>query len=532
MDAFQNILMGFSVALATANPRAVPTDEAPLTAQPRALGSGLAFSNPYLLPGQNPLFPGGGNVASDPQGFDLGDAAFGSQIVRYVSALRGVTPYIFTSSDTRALGLSLDSTGRVSGILPVSGSSPVSFTAAVTDATGATRTGIFSLNTAAPGVFRFAQDRLPGAQAGLDYIANLETLGSDQTRTDFSVVPGSVTLNGAALSGLEAVGLALNIDGTLFGRPFASGTLAFTARAVYGASTALNRAGTAPDQNLAIGIAPEAIVQSVLATQKATITAGKPGKDSLSLQASVNTDGLFSGDFANETFTLRLASSVFWTQLDSNGQSKKGNLRVTLKAPSGTLKVNLKNQDFTALFGALPDQSLSNQIVQIQIGANFLSTEALQFGVQNKKGKAKLTYALKKNIQLGGLFQMTDVLGRDTHLGTEFKIKFLFAPAQGSTNAAFGTPTQATVYIGPGFVQTVSLYKGKDSFPPDGLSYVKIDTKNKNGIVETYPLSESLTGIPPSRHTGGTQQTLLFGIDLFAPNQVFSGDSSLQLLPF
>src|SRR5688572_22913272 len=109
-DKFRPILLGlfvatlgFTFALATsANRETGAAGEAGAAVTPgvnnRAVGSNLQITNPFLLPGQDAAFPGGGDRDSDPDGFDLGDATFGSQVVRYIRARNGVTPYRVTTT--------------------------------------------------------------------------------------------------------------------------------------------------------------------------------------------------------------------------------------------------------------------------------------------------------------------------------------------------------------------------------------------------------------------------------------------------
>lgn len=528
-------VMGLSAALATQS-RQIET-QAPLPPRPagsRAAGTGLSFSNPFLLPGQSGLFPNGGSVSSDPQGFDLGDVLRGSDMVRFLSALRGVTPYYFTSDTIGTTGLSLEPIGRVAGILPASAALPLSFTATLHDAAGTTRTGTFWLNTCAQSSFRFAMDRVPSAQVGQDYITQIETIGADMATTDFSVLDGSVRLNGRALPALETAGLSLTIDGVLSGRTLASGTLEFTAQASKGQARAQNRAGTAFDQAFTLEIAPEQIVQSVFALQNLAIQGGRPGRDTLKLTALINPDGLSQSDFGEQWLVLRFAGALFAVFLNEHGQSRTGDMRVSLDTRRGLLKVTVLRQDLGTFLPVLADRLATDQVVQVRIGSQFLGTEAVRLNVRSrsKNNTFQWNYRFGSSVQLGGLFQITNVRAEDAHHGTAFKINFLISHVQGQGSTSFGTPTEATVFIGPGFSQTVTLRHGRGSFPPDGLAALKIDTRRKTGWLTTYPLPESQTGIPPARHSGGQQQTLILGLDVTTPSVFFSGDASRRIAPF
>src|SRR5208283_2664948 len=82
-------------------------------------------------------------------------------------------------------------------------------------------------------LFRFAVDNINNGVLGMNYIAKLETLGG-RDPVVFSVLPGTATLNGAAVApvnSLEALGLSLTTAGTLYGRPLQVGQITFMAQA-------------------------------------------------------------------------------------------------------------------------------------------------------------------------------------------------------------------------------------------------------------------------------------------------------------
>ena len=488
----------FSWALAT--PQKEPALRA--AASPRGAATQLRFSNPFLLSGTDPLFPKGGNVAPDPAGFDLGDAYFGSQIVRFINALGGFQPYMFIGSSSTP-GLNVDSTGLVTGAVPVGGPAPATFTAQVYDAAGSMRTGYFRLGTMAPGAggFRFAMDRAPDAQVGVDYITALDTVGSDPVTTFFSVVSGSAQLNGAAIPSLEYAGLTLSDDGTLAGRPLSSGTLSFTARASSGSAVARNRAGTGQDQPLTIQIASLSAVQSVMGTTSATIRGDnlKPGKGSLGLRALLNLDGYTLRDFANGYFGLRFGGAVFATRLNNSGQARSGNLRVSLDAIRGILNVQLRNTDLAAVFNpaALADRGAQTVVFELEIGSTFRGAEPVEFDVRSSGAAFKMQYKLGNQRQLGGLFQIYKVKAAEAGGGTAYKTNFLASHVKGRSDVTFGHGLEATVYIGTGFFETVPLRRGSGRFAAPGLRSLKIDARHKTGLLVTHPLTQNETGIPP-----------------------------------
>ncbi|HYG77804.1 MAG TPA: putative Ig domain-containing protein [Planctomycetota bacterium] len=499
---------------------------------PRIVGTNLRISNPFLSAGADANFPAGGDVASDPDGFDLGDACFGSNFVRYISALGGVQHYRFTSANLPS-GVTLDPSGRLSGTIATN--TAASFNATLTDAAGVTRNGYFRLFgfVCPPGEFRFAQDRLPAAQVGHDYITRVEALGAT-TATEFSVVSGSVQFNGVTISDLETAGLQLFRDGTLAGRPLAPGTLAFTARATRGSQLAQNRAGAGSDQRFTIDIAAEQSIQSVLATLSAQIKgfSGFLGGSQATFSFSINTEGRSNTDFANARFVIRVAGATFSTTLDSFGQSRTNNFRVQLDSVRGTLKVQIREQDFAALLGSgnIADRNKATVIVEVELGTTFIGTEAIQFDTRNRRGRYQLTYKLGKHRQLGGLFQIVALQAADFSNGTAFKTTFLISHVKGRTDIEFGTPRQATVHIGQGFSQTVSLRRGRGVFGGPGVRSLKIDGKRKVGTLQTYSLPQSQTGIPPASSTSATQ-TFLLGMDIDTSTTFIQGDASKKIFP-
>ena len=198
-------MIGFSFALATSHADPLTEDGgARASSVPLGVGSGLRISNPFITPGQEASFPSGGAVGTDPQGFDLGDACFGSALVRYITALDGVKPYSFTTPAPGPAGLNLGTAGRLFGMVPVAAGSSTLFNATLTDAAGKTRVGRFRLGTflCPIGTFRFAHNRLSDARVGQDYITNIEVLGgATQVTTMSSAENGTFVNNGASVAG-------------------------------------------------------------------------------------------------------------------------------------------------------------------------------------------------------------------------------------------------------------------------------------------------------------------------------------------
>ena len=531
--------LGFSFSLATAPDSASRQTQDNSHAAPRTIGSGLRFSNPPLLPGQDSQFPNGGLTNTDPQGFDLGDACFGSQIVRYLTAVGGVEPFSFSALNSTAfVGLSVSSNGIASGTIPATlGTSVAKFSARVDDSAGAFRTGIFRLtafNSAAT-PFRFAQDRVSDGRVGQDYATNLQVLNGDPAKTIFSVVAGSVKLDGAAAPDLGSLGINLFNDGTLAGRPVKSGTITFTARATFnGVNNARNRADTSPDQPLSLLVETPKTMQSVLAAISSTLTlnASRPGHDALSLTAYTNSNGRFVSDYANLPFTLRIGAQTFTVTLDKFGQSRKGNLKVFTSAPGGGITISMRNQNFSALFSGitLADKSTRIVPVEIEIGGVYLGTEALEYSVKNRNGHAQLKYMLNRNRQVGGLFQLIGVDAANLSSGTvAYRMTLVAAPAAIAQGGPLTGATQATVSIGPGFTEQLKLIKGNNVFFTAGVASFR--TRGRVIQITTYGLTSAQTGIMLTGQSG-KPQNLQLGLQVVTPSETFNGEGSALIFPF
>ena len=530
---------GFSWAIATSP--ATPDIGTPSGKEARAVGSGLQFSNPFLQPGQDPQFPNGGNAGLDPNGYDLGDACLGSQLVRFVSAVGGVHPYNFSVIGAQSSpGLTLDPSGRLSGALQAG--TPQSFNALVADPAGASRFGYFRLTAKnfSPGDFRFEMDRLPLAQVGVDYITNIEACNQDAT-TVFSVVPQSVFLNNGQIPNLESTGLTLSKDGNLAGRTLDSGTLTFTARATKGSSIALNRAGTAPDQAFTINIAAQTSVQSVLATTHATLRGDFSGRHAptFTMTAVINTLNQNAPTqnapaFSGQRFALRLGGQTFETTLNAAGQSGRGKLRVSLFSSATLMQVQIRDSAFLNLLNqsAVADGSHVRLVAEIEIGTAFIGTEIIEFTVRNRHGNFQLSYNLNRDRQVSGLFQISSVTAQDAFAGgTQFRAGFLISNVKGQSNLEFGTPQSATVRIGPGFVQNVPLRGGRTvAGSSAGVFSLALNPTQKFGVLTTLPLPQSQTGIQPL-FASNNVQTFLMGLDVQTNTLSFSGDASQQIVP-
>jgi hypothetical protein len=380
-------------------------------------------------------------------------------------------------------------------------------------------------------------ERLPAAQVGVDYITNLQTLGGNPDTTRFSVVAGSVLLDGVAQPDLEYNGLTLFEDGTLAGRPLASGTLNFTARAANGTALARDHSNTMTDQPLAIVIAPQAAVQSLLATTSAQIKGDRvrPTKGFLNLRAIVNVDGYGQRDFAGGRLVLRVGGATYSATLDSRGRARSDTMRASLSTFQGLLNVQLRGVDMTERFDprSLVRHMGKTVVVEMELGTTFRATEAIEFDVQRASSNGfTMQYKLGRQRQLGGLFQITRIRGRNDFDGTAYQTNFLVSHVKGRSELTFGYAREATVFIGPEFRQTVTLHRGSGRFFPPGVRKLRIDPGHKLGSLETYSLSSQQTGIARPSNGAGEMQTFLLSLDLVTNTTFFSGDASQRIFPF
>jgi hypothetical protein len=435
--------------------------------------------------------------------------------------------------------LTLESTGRVFGPVAANPPTPIKFTAKLSDPSGASRLGVFRLKTLAcpPGTLRFAMDRLSDARVGLDYVTNVEVLGGDATSTVFSVVTGSVVLNGTAQPNLETVGLRLFPDGTIAGRPLAAGTLAFTARATRNGALARNRTGTATDQPLTIKIEAIQSIQSILAIKSCNLRANtlRPGRDILTMTAFFNSDGLVSSDFARVNFVIRVGNKTFTTMLDGQGQSRLGALRVAIDAPTGILRVSVRGQDFSNLFdvSTLVDRSVKIVPIVVQIGDLFLGAATEEFSVGNRRGRIAMRYMLGRQRQVSGLFQLLSVKGRDDgSFGTAFKAIMLLSQVATVQGARFGDATDAVVNIGPKFTESLKLFHGRGLFFPPGVAAINVRGDRKVASIFTFDLTTDQTGIQNAASANGQIQTFLLGLKVTTSTLTFNGEASRRIFPF
>ncbi len=255
--AVNGLPAGLSATATTSNsvtisgtPTAAGSFNLNVTGTDSSTGTGpVSISQPFTLIVGAPtlaLTPPSGNLA----------VPYGAPFSQQFSASGGTTPYSYTvSAGTPPAGLTLDTSGLLSG----TATAPGSYNITVTATDGSTGTGApfstsnnYTLQVAAPTVV-VDPTTLPNATAGLAY--------SDTITATGAVAPYSFSVTAGALP----AGLSLAPTGALSGTPTASGNFSFTV--------------TASDANSQTGSRPYTLTVDVptLTVSPTTIPSGTAG---------------------------------------------------------------------------------------------------------------------------------------------------------------------------------------------------------------------------------------------------------------
>jgi len=158
----------------------------------------------------------------------LPNATIGMAYSQILTASGGNTPYTWSrSAGTLPTGLSLNSSGVISGTLAATGT--FTFTARVTDAAAASTTRTLSITvTSGTTALSITTTTLPDGTVGAAYSQTLAATG------------GSTPYTWSA-SGTLPPGISVTSGGTLAGTPSAAGSYSFTARAVDSKSVTATR---------------------------------------------------------------------------------------------------------------------------------------------------------------------------------------------------------------------------------------------------------------------------------------------------
>ncbi len=554
--------VGFCYATATAPSVDSRGFEQAGNAQPRIVGSSnLRFLNPLLAD----------NAFPNPDDFEIGDACYGTVLTRYLSAAGGMRGFSFLATGVSASviaansSLALGASGCLMGSVAFGTPSPLIIEASVSDATGTTvqtLSGRFFLNlfVCGPNDFRFAMDRINNGVLGQNYIAKLETLGGN-VPVVFSVVDGTLTVNGVArgISGLEAIGLTLAEDGTIFGRPLEVGAVQFTARAIDGLKrVAAPRTGAGQDQVITFNVEDTRITSTDYATLSCSVKGdtGKANKDTIKFAGLINIPGVspnttplpFVRSLNGTAFTFRLAGATFEGRFNEKGQVVNQRGGPVIFADGARLKASVNSRS-GQLRGSISKANLSRplQAANITEGGTkrvgmgtvlcsaILGADMIEFATRRSGSKYRLDYKLGKiGRPLGGAFQLLSCKGTDrrTISGDEGDIwdaKFLIIPRFGiDANPGLDALAALGVRIGTRFDQRISSQalssskggKVKLSVPKAKtlgaiVTKFSLDPVKFVGTLQTNPLSTFVTGLPQARNSRGiTLSYFDIGIDL------------------
>jgi len=510
------------------------SDGVPDEAAPRQVGSlTLRFMNPQLLSGN----------------FDLGDACYGSAVNRYITMAGGVRPYsvmspspdypgllnfLLNGQNVTNSSLTLGNSGYLLGTIANTVPTPIIFTVNGHDSTGSmnqTVTGTFQLNVmlCGAGQFHFAVDHVNNGQVGMNYIAGIDTMGGvfDSLHPlNITVIPNTLSVNGVArgtTSGLEAIGLSLGTDGTIYGKPLVAGLVSFKAHAVDNLNrVALDRTNTVPDQVISFNIEGNQIASVDLTTTQINIRGdiGRNNTDTLTFKGIINLNGNPISSLRFTIFTFRLGPVSYSGWFDVEGNVVNRLNKVIVNADGSQFKAKADAQKGT-ISGSITKATIVNILNNaapiidhgtavfaggMSLSNNVVAADTVQFSTQKKGTKIGMEYALGKFGQpMAGGFQLVSVVGKDGKTisgtpGDAWQAKFIIVPRFGiDTNAGLDSLSSITVRIGTNFVQKIaasSLISGKNGntnmakpLIKNGVAKLQINGRSFVGTLQTFPLT-------------------------------------------
>ena len=245
---------------------------------------------------------GGGGTALKVTSSQLSGGTAGTAYSATLSASGGTSPYSWSlSSGTLPTGLSLSSSGTLSGTPTVAGAFP--FTVAVKDAASGSASASLSINVVSVPPLQVTSSQLPGGTVGSAYIATLNASG------------GTSPYSWSVSSGTLPTGLSLSSSGTLSGTPTVAGAFPFTVAVKDAAS---GSASASLSINVVTAAAPSVSISSPAngATVSGTTTVSGVASDGLTITSvQLSVDG---GAFANASGTTNWSFSLNTNSL-SNG---------------------------------------------------------------------------------------------------------------------------------------------------------------------------------------------------------------------
>lgn len=489
---------------------------------------------------------------------DLGDVALGGTFTRFARAAGGLPPYSFSSPTgatefgfTRFVGSTLtsgavDFSGKVSGVVGtiVGGSgfqaplnNSLRFFVKVVDQTVGTAgvQEVFVLKLDQTGVFKFAVGGdLGSAPRFADFSTVVETINGKGTIT-YAV--SGVALSGvAAVTSLSDVGLFIDNNGKIFGKPYLAGTLTFTVAATDSLGRkAAARDGTGASQVFSLVIEPSVDISSDVVVQKATVKydqvkSTKKAGDSVQISGLVNVKGAKVSDFTGKKFSTQIGNFVSQeVTLDGKGKTadkavnKVASVSVSTK---GTFKASYKGLNISGLFAtpAVADKGTQTYATAVSLSASVSAVEALVYAAKGTFPKQQLSYALGKNAAPAGAFLITSVKGKNNkaNTGTAYSAGFIGMPGANAPKTA-GTfasgVSAATVSVGnvsdASLVATLKGTKVSASSKDKADNKVKklsLDSAKGKGSVQTNAILAAGSGIPVANDGVSTKFTLAVAV--------------------
>jgi len=368
----------------------------------------------------------------------------GSSYSTTLSASGGTPPYSWSvSSGTLPTGLSLSSSGTLSGTPTVAGAFP--FTVAVKDTASASASASLSINVASVSPLQITSSQLPGGTVSSAYSATLSASG------------GTSPYSWSVSSGTLPTGLSLSSSGALSGTPTVAGSFPFTVAVKDAASAS---ASASLSINVVTAAPPTVSISNPAsgATLSGTTTVSGVASDGLpitSVQLSV--DG---GAFSNASGTINWSFSLNTNSL-SNGPhtlSAKVNDSAGKSATSSLVNFSVNNSSTASdctLF-ASPSGSSSNSGTSPSSPKSFSSAAAAS-----------------------GPGSVVCLLGGTYSLSSSFSPPTSGSPSSWITYKNYDSTPVNFVWSG-GSNASAMFYIGGGSFP-SGPAYLEFRGLNLNG---------------------------------------------------
>jgi hypothetical protein len=466
---------------------------------------------------------------------DLGDVVLGGSFTRFARAAGGLPPYSFSSPTgntefgiSRFVGSTLvsgavDFSGKVSGLVGtiVGGTgfqSPLNdslrFFIKVVDQTVGTAgvTEVFVLKIDQTGTFKFAVGPdLGSAPRFADFQTVVETINGK----------GSITYAVTAVSGitgvtsLSDVGLFIDRNGKIFGKPYLAGTLSVTIEATDSRGLkAASRAGTGSNQVFTLVIEPSVDINSDIVVTKATVKydqtkSAKKASDSVDISGLLNVKGAKISDFNGKKLVTQIGNFVSpEVTLDAKGKGKTADkLSTASVSTKGAFKAKYKGLNISALFATpvVADKGTQTYATAVTLTGSVSGLDALIYAAKGTFPKQSLTYALGKNAAPAGAFLITSVKGKNNKEGTAtaFTASFIGLPGSNTpkTGGNFNGVAGAAVSVGnvtdSSLVPTLKGTKVSASSKSKTNNTVKklsLDSAKGKGSVQTNPIVAGATG--------------------------------------